>query len=136
MSLDFGMFAKLLVDAVGGAVGGGAGAKKEGYVGFAGVEDIPLAGVEDIPLIPRPVPEDLRVSKKWGLDASTFVAIALGAVIGWLAFYLSWSCNTAMGYSTAVKAVFGSFAFFFGLTYIVLYILLRWDVCARIGGGL
>lgn len=130
MSLDFGMLAKLLVNAASGE-GGGGGAAEEKREGFAWQ-------VEEIPLIPRVVPEDLKpVGGGWDMqiDAATFVGIALGVVLGMLAVYLSWGCNTAMGYSTPVKAVFATFAFFFGLTYIVLYILLRWDVCRRVQGS-
>lgn len=49
--------------------------------------------------------------------------------ISLIAFWLSWSCNEAMGYSVALRAMFGALAFFFGMIYISLYFIMRWDVC-------
>lgn len=56
---------------------------------------------------------------------------AISIMLGVVAFWLSWTCNTALGYNIYLRAVFGAFAFFFGLTYIVLYIIMRWDVCKK-----
>ena len=46
-------------------------------------------------------------------------------VIGIFAFYLSWQCNTALGYHVVVKVIFAVFAFLFGLIYLILYLILR-----------
>lgn len=63
-----------------------------------------------------------------------FLYIMLSITLGLLAFSLSWNCNTALGYHTALKALFGACAFVFGMTYILLYIVMRWDTCGRIMG--
>jgi uncharacterized membrane protein YGL010W len=63
------------------------------------------------------------------IDPSTIVTIILSVILGIIAFTLSWSCNTALGYNIIWKAFYGTFAFIFGLTYIILYLLLRWDTC-------
>lgn len=56
-------------------------------------------------------------------------SMILSVLLGAWAFYLSWTCNTALGYHVAVRAVFGVTAFVFGLTYLLLYVLLRYDTC-------
>lgn len=53
----------------------------------------------------------------------------ISIMISVLAFWLSWSCNTAMGYHVALKAMYGALAFFFGTIYIIMYFVMRWDVC-------
>lgn len=106
MSLDFGMFAKLIVDAVNPP-------KKESYVSE------------------EPAPGWLAFK----MDVATIVSIVLSVALGVIAFILSWSCNTALEYNVIIKSVFGTFAFLFGFTYIVLYLLLRWDTCSKIMYG-
>lgn len=64
-----------------------------------------------------------------GFVAVSVFSVVLSVLIGVVALWLSWQCNTWMGYHWIIKAIYGAFAFLFGLTYIVLYILLRWDVC-------
>ena len=54
----------------------------------------------------------------------------ISILLGLVAFWLSWSCNTALGYNVALKAVFGTLSFLFGMTYILLFIIFRWDVCS------
>ena len=99
MSVDFGMFAKLVVDAISPSK-----EKTEKY------------------------------SDNWSakIDAATFISIVLSVALGVIAFILSWTCNSAIGYHVVIKAFFGTFAFLFGFTYIVLYIFLRWDTCAKL----
>ena len=65
--------------------------------------------------------------KTWNI-----ISIILSILIGLFAFYLSWSCNTALGYHIIVKVIFGVFAFLFGLVYLILYIIFRIDTCAKI----
>lgn len=60
------------------------------------------------------------------------ISITISILVGSFALYLSWSCNTALGYHVILKILFGFFAFLFGLVYIVLYIILRIDTCAKI----
>jgi len=56
---------------------------------------------------------------------------SVSVLLSVIAFWLSWSCNTALGYNNVMKAVFGAMAFFFGLTYILLFFIMRWDVCRK-----
>lgn len=105
MSVDFGMFAKLVVDAVSPPK-----EKKEKY-------------------------NNPNQNIKSQIDAVSIISIILSVVLGIIAFILSWSCNSALGYHLIMKAFFGTFAFLFGFTYIVLYILLRWDTCSRLIDG-
>ena len=109
MSLDFGLFAKLLVDSV--------NSKKEKYENMYFGTTVPAV---------KNTFYDFRI------DTATIISIFLSLVLGVIAFILSWSCNTALGYHVVVKTVFGTFAFVFGFTYVVLYLLLRWDVCSKI----
>lgn len=60
------------------------------------------------------------------------VSLAVGIVIGIVAAYLSWSCNTAMQYNFGLKVFFAFFAYLFGLVYLILYIIMRYDTCAYI----
>lgn len=62
-------------------------------------------------------------------QVATIITILVSLILGITAFTLSWTCNTAMGYTTVVKTVYGTASFIFGLTYILLYLLLRWDTC-------
>ncbi len=68
----------------------------------------------------------------WVIDPSTIITIILCLILGIIAFVLSWSCNTALGYNIFLKAFYGTVAFVFGFTYIILYLLLRWDTCRSI----
>lgn len=106
MSLDFGLFAKLIVDSF--------TAKKEKYSNVMSYD--------------RTDNNIFHIQFNALMVASIFISLILGII----AFLLSWSCNTAMGYNTVVKTVFGSVAFVFGFTYIILFLLMRWDVCSKI----
>jgi len=59
------------------------------------------------------------------------LSVALSFAMGAFAAYLSWTCNTALEYDVFVKVISAFFAFMFGLVYVVLYALLRWDVCRK-----
>jgi hypothetical protein len=108
MSLDFGLFAKLIVDSVTAK----KEKEKEKYTNLLN------SSIEDKHI--------------FVFNNLSIIYIILSIIFGLTAFILSWTCNTAMGYNTVVKTVFGSVAFVFGFTYIVLYLLLRWDVCSKI----
>ena len=110
MSVDFGLFAKLIVDAVNPPK-----PKQETY--------------QD--MITTPVETGLGVK----MDVATILSVILSVALGVIAFILSWTCNTALDYHVVIKAFFGTFAFLFGFTYIVLYMLLRWDSCTRVMYG-
>lgn len=63
------------------------------------------------------------------------VSLVIGIVIGVVAAYLSWSCNSALQYNIALKIFFALLAYFFGLVYIILYIIMRYDTCTYIKRG-
>ena len=53
----------------------------------------------------------------------------LPLIIGLIAAYLSWNCNTAKGYTFVEKVIFSFFAYIFGGIYILYYFLVRYDEC-------
>ena len=55
--------------------------------------------------------------------------LIISAILGLIAFYLSWECNTKLGYSNIEKACYGVFAFLFGGLYIILYLIFRAGTC-------
>lgn len=75
--------------------------------------------------LPSALSKDTNVT--WNI-----ISVIISLLVGLFALYLSWSCNTALGYHIVLKIIFGFFAFLFGLVYIVLYIILRIDTCAKI----
>lgn len=50
-------------------------------------------------------------------------------IVGLIAAYLSWNCNTAKGYTFVEKVIFSFFAYIFGGIYILYYFLVRYDEC-------
>lgn len=68
---------------------------------------------------------------KW-FSFGGIVSFVISILIGLLAVYLSWTCNTAINYHVILKVLFAIFAWFFGLFYIVMYMILRYDTCAYI----
>jgi len=50
-------------------------------------------------------------------------------IIGLIAAYLSWTCNTAKGYTFMEKVIFSFFAYIFGGIYILYYFMVRYDEC-------
>lgn len=116
MSVDFGLMARLIVDAFD---------QKEKFEQEK-VYPVDLLGYVDFAEIQR-LERKLKTR-----DIAQITSIILSIVFGAFAFYLSWTCNTALGYNAAVRAVFGITAFLFGFTYIVLYMLLRYDTCNAI----
>lgn len=63
------------------------------------------------------------------LDMLIFI---MGVAIGLYAAYLSFTCNTKMRYNMSLKVIFAIFAYIFGLVYLVLYLIMRWDVCRQL----
>lgn len=66
------------------------------------------------------------------LTLTNILTFVLGVVIGLYAAYLSWQCNSKLSYSTFLKVIFSVFAYLFGLVYLILYLVMRWDTCKRI----
>lgn len=56
----------------------------------------------------------------------------IGIFVGLFAAYLSWTCNTRMSYGVVWKVINAIFAYIFGLIYIFLYVIFRWDVCRKV----
>ena len=77
-----------------------------------------------------PMPE--ASSTKKSLKLSDVLTFALGVIIGLYAAYLSWQCNSKLDYNLFVKVIFSVFAYLFGLVYLILYLVMRWDVCKKL----
>jgi hypothetical protein len=58
-----------------------------------------------------------------------FMMFIIGVIIGLYAAYLSWMCNSKVGYHMVFKVIFAVFAYLFGLVYLILYLVMKWDVC-------
>lgn len=117
MSVDFGLMARLIVDAFD---------KKEQFLASKNADYVDPLGIVDFSEV-RDLENRLKTRTTLHIIS---ILVSLG--FGVLAFYLSWTCNTAMGYHAALRVVFGGTAFFFGFTYVLLYILLRYDTCYAI----
>ena len=50
-------------------------------------------------------------------------------LIGALAIYLSWTCNTKSGIDVPMKILYAFFAYIFGIFYLLYYIFARYDNC-------
>ena len=68
-----------------------------------------------------------KVNKAITIISWVFVVVFL--LFGFVAVWLSWECNTQMGYSLPLKIIFAIGAFFMGLSYIVSYLVMRMDAC-------
>ena len=110
MSLDFAMISRMIVDSI-------APKKETFYVTTDASGNV----------FRRSADAYIGTTEKTILNILTWT---ISIMISILAFWLSWSCNTTMGYNLALKAIFGAGAFFFGLIYILLYFIMRWDVCS------
>lgn len=66
-------------------------------------------------------------SKK--ITVTTIISMIIGIVIGCFAAYLSWKCNTRLEYNTPLKVLYAFLAYVFGLVYIILHFIFRYDVC-------
>jgi|UniRef100_A0A6C0HDB8 hypothetical protein len=53
----------------------------------------------------------------------------LPLIIGLIAAYISWNCNSRKGYTLLEKIIFSFFAFIFGGVYLLYYFLVRYDEC-------
>jgi hypothetical protein len=73
--------------------------------------------------------ETFSDSKDDGITAGAILSSVISIAIGFYAVYLSWTCNTASGYSTPLKVIFAFFAFIFGLLYLIFYVLVNAGRC-------
>lgn len=55
----------------------------------------------------------------------------LALSISALAAYMSWSCNVGM--SSPLRVINALVAFLFGSLYVLLFIIFRWQDCAKLG---
>lgn len=76
--------------------------------------------------------ENVQEQKTSSVKVSDILSFVLGLVIGLLAAYLSWQCNSKLSYNTFLKVIFSIFAYLFGFVYLVLYVIMRWDTCKRL----
>lgn len=60
------------------------------------------------------------------------LSIILGIIIGLFAAYLSFQCNTKMGYNMFLRVIFAILAYLFGLIYLICYVVFRWDYCSTL----
>lgn len=52
--------------------------------------------------------------------------LSIGILIGVIAAYLSWTCNTSKGISTVEKVIYALFAYLFGGLYLIYYFLVHY----------
>ncbi len=69
---------------------------------------------------------------KKGITFGDVLSFILGVVIGLYAAFLSWQCNSKLNYNMFLKVIFSIFAYMFGLVYLILYVVMRWDTCRRL----
>jgi len=62
------------------------------------------------------------------VQASPF-GIFFDILIGALAIYLSWTCNTKSGLDVPMKILYAFFAYIFGVFYLLYYVFVRYDDC-------
>ena len=77
-------------------------------------------------------PMIVEVPPKTGITFGDVLTFILGVVIGLYAAFLSWQCNTKLSYNMFLKVIFSIFAYLFGLIYLILYVIMRWDTCRRL----
>jgi len=53
----------------------------------------------------------------------------VSVVVGLLAAYLSWTCNTAFGTGLVMKVIYSLFAYLFGFLYIIIYFIFLKGKC-------
>lgn len=85
-----------------------------------------------LPTTQAPVAVEKQKPKFNIFNAGGLLGFAISLLIGGVAVYLSWTCNSALEYNIALKVVFAGLAFIFGLLYILLYIIMRHDTCKMI----
>ena len=69
-------------------------------------------------------------ASKWIFSPTGSIVLLILIAISVWAAYLSWSCNTVLGYSVFARVIFSLFAALFGLTYLFWYWIMRSDACS------
>jgi len=64
------------------------------------------------------------------VSSGSIAAIILPILLGIVAVFLSWSCNSQSNMGTGLKIVYAVFAFLFGGLYLIFYLLFRAGRCA------
>lgn len=72
--------------------------------------------------VTTPTPGPTEMEKKSQMSP----LISFGMLIGILAAYLSWTCNTAQGLGTPEKVIYALFAYLFGGFYLIYYFFVRY----------
>lgn len=79
------------------------------------------AAASGVPL-PTTAPAPFKPKVDW-------FSTVIGILIAVTAAYLSWTCNSALGYSTLEKVVWAFGSGIFGTLYLLYYALFRGDFC-------
>ena len=82
-------------------------------------------------LSPSGMIHTIQPTFKW-FSLGGIVSFIISILIGLFAIYLSWTCNSTMNYNTVLKVIYAFFAYFFGIIYIILYMIMRYDTCTYI----
>lgn len=61
--------------------------------------------------------------------AFDWFSFLVSTLISVVAIYLSWTCNTALGYGTTEKVLYAAGAGIFGVLYLFFFVLFRSDTC-------
>jgi uncharacterized membrane protein YdcZ (DUF606 family) len=65
-----------------------------------------------------------KLLKDSGTDSSVSpIASLLSFIVGAVAVYLSWNCNTIQGHTVLAKVFYAFFAFLFGTLYLIFYVI-------------
>jgi hypothetical protein len=65
-----------------------------------------------------------RYSNNSSSDGKMILGQIVSLIIGVVAIYLSWNCNTVKGENTGLKVVYAFFAFLFAPIYILIHVLM------------
>ena len=73
---------------------------------------------------------DNKKIEKFDTSNVSIIGNIIGLLIGGYAAYLSYECNTRNNMSEPIKILYAALAFFFGLLYLLYYLLFRSDYCS------
>lgn len=93
--------------------------KISGFTEMSGLSE--MSGMSDVVKKETETKQHITI-----LDGLIFI---MGVAIGLYAAYLSFQCNSKLKYNMILRVLFAVFAYVFGLVYLILYVVMRWDVC-------